>query len=230
MHMCCTRPFCPSVCALCEQMLVYDIVVHYRTDPRERIGFDLTYEKCTQQSYKTWGGGGGQPLDSPNAATTPQGTPAAAAHRAQRPDATCGGTERVTVQGPVKKPQPDGMSHGGSGGGPRSGGWVSSKIPPRPSYERGLHRRRRCCGGRAGPPTAEWSLRLRMHPIRSPLPKPPKGQAFVVVPLLQDRRCPRIETRPRSHEVTDWRGGVSPAAQMGCLRIRSGSPSGADQP
>ena len=27
-----------------------------------------------------------------------------------------------------------------------------------------------------------------------------------------------------------WRVGVSPAAQMGCLRNRSGSPSGADQP
>ena len=30
-------------------------------------------------------------------------------HRPQRP------TERVTVQGPVSKPQPDGMSHGGGG-------------------------------------------------------------------------------------------------------------------
>ena len=29
---------------------------------------------------------------------------------------------------------------------------------------------------------------------------------------------------------TGIRWGVSPAAQMGCLRNRSGSPSGADQP
>ena len=35
----------------------------------------------------------------------------AAARRNMRRD------ERVTVQGPVKEPQPDGMSHGGGGGG-----------------------------------------------------------------------------------------------------------------
>ena len=57
-----------------------------------------------------------QPLGSANAATAPAGTRAAAADRTQRPDATCDGTERVTVQGPVKKPQPDGTSHTGGGG------------------------------------------------------------------------------------------------------------------
>ena len=58
-----------------------------------------------------------QPLRSANAETTPAGAPAAAAVRTQRPDATCEGDERVTVQGPVKKQRPDGMSHGGGGGG-----------------------------------------------------------------------------------------------------------------
>ena len=37
------------------------------------------------------------------------------ADRKQRPDATCEKEERVTVQGPVKKQQPDGMSQGGGG-------------------------------------------------------------------------------------------------------------------
>ena len=41
-----------------------------------------------------------------------------AANRKQRPDATAThatrSEERVTVQGPVKKQQPDGMSHRGS--------------------------------------------------------------------------------------------------------------------
>ena len=57
-----------------------------------------------------------QLLGSANAETTPQGTPAAEADRTQRPDATCKREERVTVQGPVKKLEPDGMSHGGGGG------------------------------------------------------------------------------------------------------------------
>ena len=35
---------------------------------------------------------------------------------------------------------------------------------------------------------------------------------------------------PASPVATGIRWGVSPAAQMGCLRTRSGSPSGADQP
>ena len=38
---------------------------------------------------------------------------AAAAVRTQRPDAAREGEERVTVHGPVKKPQLDGMSHRG---------------------------------------------------------------------------------------------------------------------
>ena len=37
--------------------------------------------------------------------------------------------ERVTVQGPVKKQQPDGMSHRGGGGG-----WTHPPIPPRPTH------------------------------------------------------------------------------------------------
>ena len=32
--------------------------------------------------------------------------------------------ERVTVQGPVKKQRPDGMSHGGGGGGQRPRPWA----------------------------------------------------------------------------------------------------------
>ena len=45
---------------------------------------------------------------SADALTAPAGTPAAAAVGTQRPDQR---EERVTVQGPVKKQQPDGMSH-----------------------------------------------------------------------------------------------------------------------
>ena len=53
-----------------------------------------------------------QLLGSANAETTPAGAPAAAADRTQRRDATCEG-KTVTVQGPVKEQQPDGMSHRG---------------------------------------------------------------------------------------------------------------------
>ena len=52
-------------------------------------------------------------LGSANAETTPARAPAAAADRTQRPDATLRREERVTVQGPVKEQQPDGMSHRG---------------------------------------------------------------------------------------------------------------------
>ena len=52
-----------------------------------------------------------QLLGSANAATTTHGTPAAAAQRSTSRD------ERVTVQGPGKKPQPDGILHGGHMGG-----------------------------------------------------------------------------------------------------------------
>ena len=52
-----------------------------------------------------------RPLGSANAETTPARAPAAAADRTKQPDAT----ERVTVQGPVKEQQRDGMSHGGGG-------------------------------------------------------------------------------------------------------------------
>ena len=45
---------------------------------------------------------------------TTKGAPAAAADRTQRPDGARGG--KKTVQGPVKNPQPDGLSHGGGGG------------------------------------------------------------------------------------------------------------------
>ena len=59
--------------------------------------------------------------------TTPARAPAAAADRKQRPDATCEGKNGVTVQGPVKKQQPDGMSHGGSFEPPAKGGGGSGK-------------------------------------------------------------------------------------------------------
>ena len=54
-----------------------------------------------------------QILGSANAETTLARLPAAAADRKQQPDATCEREERVTVQGPVKEQQPDGMSHRG---------------------------------------------------------------------------------------------------------------------
>ena len=53
-----------------------------------------------------------QLLGSANAEMTPARAPAAAADRTQRRRNMRKG-ERVTVQGPVKKQQPDGMSHGG---------------------------------------------------------------------------------------------------------------------
>ena len=55
-----------------------------------------------------------QRLGSANVETTPAGAPATATNRRQRPDATC--ERRATVQGPVKKQQPNGMSHTGGGG------------------------------------------------------------------------------------------------------------------
>ena len=64
-----------------------------------------------------------QLLSPADALMTPARAPAAAADRTQRPDATC--EERVTVQGPVKKQQPDGMSHGGGGGG-----WLGPQTNP----------------------------------------------------------------------------------------------------
>ena len=86
-----------------------------------RIGRTLGPE-CRAVGAGTCVGGGAEgqprhtkPLGSANAETTPAGAPAAAADRTQRPDATCEGKNGVTVQGPVKEPQPDGMSHGGGG-------------------------------------------------------------------------------------------------------------------
>ena len=52
-----------------------------------------------------------QLLGSANAETTPARAPAAATQRNMRRE------EWVTVQGPVKEQQPDGMSHRGGGGG-----------------------------------------------------------------------------------------------------------------
>ena len=51
-----------------------------------------------------------------------------------------------------------------------------------------------------------------------------------------DNKGDGLASQPHRYRVPgqpllNWhRGGVSPAAQMGCLRNRSGSPSGADQP
>ena len=53
-----------------------------------------------------------QRLGSANAETTPAGAQAAAADKTQTRRSTRR-EERVTVQGPVQKQQPDGMSHGG---------------------------------------------------------------------------------------------------------------------
>ena len=47
--------------------------------------------------------------------STPARAPAAAAVRKRLPDAKMQREERVTVRRPVKKPQPNGMSHGGGG-------------------------------------------------------------------------------------------------------------------
>ena len=51
-----------------------------------------------------------------------------------------------------------------------------------------------------------------------------------------DNKGDGLASQPRRYRVPGQpllngiRWGVSPAAQMGCLRNRSGSPSGADQP
>ena len=73
-----------------------------------------------------------QLLGSANAETTPAGAPATAADRTQRPDMRR--EERVTVQGPVKKQQPDGMSHRG----------VVQNPFPRPGFQSGPGALLRC--------------------------------------------------------------------------------------
>ena len=62
--------------------------------------------------------------------------------------------DRVTVQGPVKEQQPDGMSHGGGGGSV----WASGMpLPP--------HRWCRCCvGQRATAPARDMFLQRPLHP------------------------------------------------------------------
>ena len=80
-----------------------------------------------------------QRLGSATAETTPAGAPAAATDRTQRPDATCEGKNGWTVQGPVKKQQPDGMSHGGGGGATsgrpfRRDTSLMGSGPPSPSH------------------------------------------------------------------------------------------------
>ena len=63
-----------------------------------------------------WGGGGtpttglGEHGNDTSRSTGRSGRQKAATRRNMRRE------ERVTVQGPVKKQQPDGMSHGGGGG------------------------------------------------------------------------------------------------------------------
>ena len=71
---------------------------------------------------------GGLLLGSANAETTPARAPAAAADRTQRPDANMRREEGVTVQGPVKEQQPNGLSHGEGGGHGCGFGFVSGGL------------------------------------------------------------------------------------------------------
>ena len=87
-----------------------------------------------------------QPLGSVNAETTPARAPAAAADRKQR---NMRREERVTVQGPVKKQQPDGMSHRGVRPTPPPPLFQCIPAPPRPAA---------CC---------PLPVQHRPHPLRS---------------------------------------------------------------
>ena len=63
---------------------------------------------CVQRLFER-GGGGGERGNDTSRSTGRSGRQNAATRRNMR-------RERVTVQGPVKKQQPDGMSHRGGGG------------------------------------------------------------------------------------------------------------------
>ena len=208
--------------------------------------------------------------------------------------------ERVTVQGPVKEQQPDGMSHrgregrlrdprvcvpkwgqqvlpfaafdfpaearaqgavpwlrtgrfggpmcpppGGGGVGGCDSSGLGTPTSPHPPPPRGLW-----------PPVSCQRCRPRSphldHPAPSIDPDPPPPQSPSQNPQSKPPPPPPPAIRatvsggggggmawPASPVATGCQGnpcstgirwGVSPAAQMGCLRNRSGSPSGADQP
>ena len=148
-----------------------------------------------------------QLLGSADAETTPQGTTAAAAVRTQRPDAK---GRTGDCPGPAKKLQPDGMSHGGEGGGlhvaghcPRSWDHVSLGFWWRGHFLSVVHyiRRREISAkvNQTGSPGRRWWVRgphvsaatshctppAAVGPPPSPgvvTPRPNEGQASAAAP------------------------------------------------
>ena len=126
-----------------------------------------------------------QLLGSANAETTP----AAAADRKQQPDANMRREERVTVQGPVKEQQPDGMAHRGgtrqiavcrhvwlsrhAGHGPGTEYVPMLVSPRRACKQHPCQNHRRCCShsvllplflqGGEGQDTLEWKENMMSH-------------------------------------------------------------------
>ena len=102
-----------------------------------------------------------QRLGSANAETTPE-------HRPQRPSERSDQRnmrrdERVTVQGPVKEQQPDGMSHTGGGGAVGAAGRCAVLISPQPRVDWGVPRGRGAsavCRTDALSSDASWQILL----------------------------------------------------------------------
>ena len=170
------------------------------------------------------------PMDSTRAGTAPR-APGGARHRgANRAVTSQPRTGQSMSYGDVKS------SYGGAGGWDRSG---CATGAPRSANrqgegqhrhtERGSHTRRdkgehSRQGGGAQQRRREQEQGIRMGGWES------------VRMRGSDNKGDGLASQPRRYQVPGQpplnrhQVGVSPAAQMGCLRNRSGSPSGADQP
>ena len=132
--------------------------------------------------------------------------------------------ERVTVEGPVKEQQRDGLSHGGGPNRGRSntdtqnaGATPGGTRAGTADKEEG-HSKAGEATGTAGTENQNGADGRACAWEAATI----KGMAWPANPVATG-----CQGNPCS---TGIRWGVSPAAQMGCLRNRSGSPSGADQP
>ena len=101
---CCFRRFWRHVLFCCFSL----------TPPLPPSAFVAT--PALSEQHQVWFGGGGERGNDTSRSTGRSGRQNAATRRNMRRG------ERVTVQGPVKKQQPDGMSHGGGGGLSATGG------------------------------------------------------------------------------------------------------------
>ena len=128
--------------------------------------------------------------------------------------------ERVTVQGPVKQQQPDGMSHGG-------GGNNMCAPPPPPPSPRALHSKRAqgsgVCGFGGGGTGSGMSTPSTLYPscgghqVQSPpvtgMPLKGAEEGFVVVPPRAVRPPPRAQVSARGGG--GGQGGAWPLVAMG---------------